>query len=214
MRAKPDVYYLFHDGQTKGPCTLADLHEMWDAGQVTLNTLFVQPGPWRSRPLSHILEKVIGYQKPAGGEIAPPVDEAKASITAATYFVTAVGIALLVWVLGPTLKPSPDSSRTLKAEVELVMTRVSVFNGNSYDWMGKTVVLNGKPPLGYKRKIAVLKSGEVMTLPLTDFADQTGFRFEPWRMLIEEIWIGDDQQGYQSFPPPRNQGPLLELPLQ
>lgn len=209
MRSKLEVYYLYQDGQTTGPWALEQLHEMWDEGRIMADTPYVQVGVWRKQPLSKILNKIIGYRKTAQAEISLPDEEPQATSLRGTHIATGAGLAFLIWLIASTVKPPENPSRALKAEVQEIRARLNVINWNNYDWRDETIVLNGAPPKGYKRVIRFLPAGESMSLLLTDFANPTGARFEPWSMPITEVWIGDERQGYRSVPPPAKQGPGL-----
>ena len=58
MSAKRDEYYLLLEGETSGPHTLEELHQMWLDERITLETLFVQPGMKGCRPVNLILNQV------------------------------------------------------------------------------------------------------------------------------------------------------------
>ncbi len=213
MLARRNVYYLFLNGETAGPYTLEGLHEMWQEEKITPETLYVQPGMTRSSPVNLILNKVIGYQKPVTTEAVPPVEKGETRSLSGAYVTAVIGIVLFCWAVGSARNPSRDPSRALNARIAESRARLSVVNGNDYDWKGQSIVLNGKPPQGYKHRILSLKPGESAAVWLTHFVDETGARFEPWRMEIKEVWIGDDKLGYRFFPPPPSEGRLVPPPF-
>lgn len=52
-------YYLLNGDQEQGPWTLGELQAFWQAGAVTLETLYAQPGMSEWKPLSAILGAAI-----------------------------------------------------------------------------------------------------------------------------------------------------------
>lgn len=213
MAVKRDEYFLLLEGETSGPFTLEELHQMWQDEKITLDTLYVRPGMKGCKPVNLILNQVIGYRKPAATEELKPRAEPEiefeleeTSNLGGVYVLAAIGVGFLIWLLTAVSKPPPDPSLRLNADVEVSLTHLTVFNRNNYAWLETMVVINGQPPGGYRYKITALVPNGSAIISLPDFADGAGNRFAPWGMRVETVWIGDDKQGYHPFPLSASEG--------
>ncbi|MEW6306257.1 MAG: DUF4339 domain-containing protein [Verrucomicrobiota bacterium] len=205
MSVKRNEYYLLLNGETSGPHTLEELHQLWLAEKITLDTLYVQPGMQECKPVNLILNRVIGFRKdePQAEQPAPEIAVNRRAVVVGFYCAAAIVIGMLVWVYITMFRTDDDPALRFNAGAQLTMTHLSIINRNDYDWTNVNVVLNGKPPAGYKCLVPSIRGGGYVDLSLIDFVDEKNFRFEPWRTTVDEIWVGDEKRGYRPVPVPR-----------
>jgi hypothetical protein len=204
MPSKRNEYYLLLEGETSGPHTLEELHQMWQAEKITLDTLYVEPGMAECKPVNTILNKVSGFkkpeaQRPEGEQLVLDIERVKMGRWVVRFCVAVAIVGLLIWSYYSIMRPAKAPPVPVFARIELSMTTLTVINRNAYDWEKKTICLNGKPPDGYKVNVPVLAVGGSMQIPLINFADTQGVRFEPWRLAVSEVWIGDEKEGYRMY---------------
>jgi len=203
MELKPEEYYLLIDGDTAGPYTLADLHAMWMADKITLDTLFVRPGMHKCQPVNLILGLVISYH-PVPPAQARPVEEAAEHPLAPFRPLLRWGLAglllgLTIWVILSTREQSGPDALIMRAVVQVKPADLNVFNESDFEWQDMFVHLNGQPPEGYRRKLTTLQPGHSIDITLLEFTDPAGDAFQPWSMSVTDVWIGNEKRGYRSF---------------
>ncbi len=206
MDPKVEEYYLLINGETAGPYTLAQLHEMWMDDKITLDTLFVRPGMRKCQPVNLILGMVINYHAPDPAAIAaatPVEDETENPFAPFKPVLRYAGIitilALFVWAVMSQIQPPDDKVVALQAYVKVKPADLNVFNESDFEWKDFVVYINGQPPNGYKRKLPTLPPGNGIDLTLLEFTDNYGTGFQPWTMTVNEVWIGNAKSGFRSF---------------
>lgn len=204
MDPKVEEYFLLINGETAGPYTLAQLHEMWMDDKITLDTLFVRPGMRKCQPVNLILGMVINYSAAEPAVTVPPVeDETENPLAPFKPLVSYAGIIivflLFIWVVWSQMHPPEAKVLSLRAYVKAKPADLNVFNESEFEWKDFVVYINGQPPNGYKRKLPTLQPGNGIDLTLLEFTDNYGIGFQPWTMSVNEVWIGNEKSGYRSF---------------
>ena len=204
MEPQREEYYLLINGESAGPYTLAQLHEMWMEDKITLDTLFVRPGMKKCQPINLILGMVINYHAPlaAPAVVAVPDDDENPWAPFRGLFrwgSVAVILVVFFWLVGPWRNEPGMEAQVMRAVVTVKPADLNVFNESDFEWQEMFVYLNGQPPAGYKRKITSLAPRTGKDLTLLEFVDASRMPFEPWRMSVTEVWIGNDKLGYRAF---------------
>lgn len=204
MEPPREEYYLLINGDTSGPYTLADLHRMWMEDKIKLDTLFVRPGMRKCQPINLILGMVINYHEEKPDALAVPVvDESEnplAPFKRLLRWGVIVGILVVfVWLIGPWREAAQEQTQIMRAVVLVKTADLNLYNESDFEWSEMFVHLNGQPPGGYKRKLDKLAPGTSRDITLLEFTDSTGLSFEPWRMTVSEVWIGNEKLGYRQF---------------
>jgi hypothetical protein len=205
MQPQREEYYLLINGDTAGPYTLAELHQMWMDDKITLDTLFVRPGMRKCQPINLILGMVINYHAAQPAEEAPLIIEEEEHPLAPfkgllRWGLMGVCLVLFVWLIGPWRVASESKkSEIMRAVVAVKPADLNIFNESEFEWREVYVHLNGSPPGGYKRKLNSLPPGMGKDLTLLEFTDTSGASFEPWNMSVTEVWIGNEKMGYRTF---------------
>ena len=91
-------YYILQDDETKGPYTMGQLRAMWNAGQLTAETLHCQEGDSEWRPLTAILDELEPPPMPPRDEV-PAVAVAGRNTQTRTFLAVSalVVVAMLIW---------------------------------------------------------------------------------------------------------------------
>ncbi|HEY1169810.1 MAG TPA: DUF4339 domain-containing protein [Verrucomicrobiae bacterium] len=204
MEPQREEYFLLVNGETAGPYTLAELHEMWMSDKITLDTLFVRPGMKKCQPINLILGMVINYQtataKPAPTEIAIEEESALAPLKGVfRWGITVAIMCVFIWVIGPWRYRGEEQTQVMRAIIEVKPADIRIINESDFEWNQMFVYLNGTPPSGFKRLLGNLKPGQQKDLILLEFNDSGGAPFEPWRMTVSDVWIGNEKNGYRTF---------------
>lgn len=202
MANQVDEYYLLLKGETSGPFTLEQLHDMWMADKITLDTLFVRPGMSKCQPINLILSKVINPEEPEAEAEAADKAAAKEEKESGPWFeIVSIALALCLLIYGfrSLSHPSASPEREHFANVELQLSGIVVRNMNDFDWKDAWVYVNGRPPDGFRYQIKSLPTKESINIPLLNLADTNGLPFNPAIMNVQDVWIGDDIQGYRPF---------------
>jgi hypothetical protein len=204
MQPQREEYYLLVNGDTAGPYTLAELHQMWMEDKITLDTLFVRPGMRKCQPINLILGMVINYHAAQPAEAAPPAAEEEDHPLAPFKGILRWGLMgacllVFIWLIGPWRGDSESQLQIMRGVVTVKPADLGVYNEREFEWQEVFVYLNGQPPVGYKRKLGNLAPGTGKDITLLEFTDVSGAAFEPWRMSITEVWIGNEKLGYRTF---------------
>lgn len=203
MEPKREEYFLLINGDTAGPYTLAELHTMWMDDKITLDTLFVRPGMQKCQPINLIMGLVISYDPNQAAAEEPKIDEDENPFTPfkgwLKWALLAIAIGLFGWLIVSNLRQAEVESLIMRAVVEQKPADIRIVNESEFEWQDVFVYLNGQPPEGYKRLLGNLKPNNSVELTLLEFRDPTGTPFEPWRMGVTEVWIGNEKIGYRSF---------------
>jgi len=215
---KRNEFYLLQDGDTQGPFTLEDLHKMWMEERLTLDTLYLQPGMKRCQSIDAILDRIVAYKKAVPQERPPKPKLPAYPISAAERHrskwskirLLIVSLAFLVVAVFAVVQSARERAITLHPEIECLAFNIRFTNQDKKEWLDLTVWLNGSPPNGYAHRISRLKTGKSLVIPLRDFLDQRGTRFEPWRMKVREVGIVDGDGHYKTYPSTFN--PMGEEP--
>jgi hypothetical protein len=192
-------YFLLIGGESSGPYTLEQLHELWLKEPFPLDTLYVRKGMTECRPIDEILHVIIAFRKAPPKPLPPP---RKLSRTAFALRVGACALLILgagvsIWLRNRPEPPPPDVVRAL---VEVSKINVTIVNFDLDDWTEKTLCLNGYGPEAFKCRLASLKARDTVTLSLTRFVNDQGDRFEPWNTEVSEVWIGGGGKDFHRFP--------------
>ena len=123
--------------------------------------------------------------------------------------------AFLGWLLPdqsfpPSKRPpvvvEADPIIDLNAEVSLTALTVTVHNVDTFDWLDVIMRIPSArllDILGYKHKIAVIRSGETLEISLLEFVDSKGRRFDALRKQPQRFSISvltpDGQEGSVVF---------------
>jgi hypothetical protein len=134
-----------------------------------------------------------------------------AAAAAATAFWTGVWG---VWVLTgphPVLRAwapsgyfaSPEPApvlRTLNVTVGWNAAIVRITN-NSPNAVGQPmeIYLNGQPPSAFRADTTVPPQGQAVVLPLSQFVNRDGERFNPVTRGVTVVWVGGGSYDFQSF---------------
>lgn len=204
MQPPREEYYLLINGDTSGPYTLAELHRMWMEDKIKLDTLFVRPGMRKCQPINLILGMVINYHEEKPDPYAVPVVDETEDPLAPLKRVFRLGVVaaifvVFIWLIGPWREVSEKQAQIMRAVVLVKTADLNVFNESDFEWPEMYVHLNGQPPGGYKRKLDKLAPGTSRDITLLEFTDSIGTSFEPWRMTVSEVWIGNEKMGYRQF---------------
>ena len=212
--ADEDEYFLLIGEETRGPFSLGQLHEQWHAGQLPLDSLFIRRGLPDARPINAIVDQIIAFRPPepppaapvtAPPPLPPPQVEPQRPVAAPNYplrfgfgFVVFGVLALL---LNPA-RPKPPAQLVLHARIEVTLVELRVENLNLFDWTNVVVRLDANSSAALQARLARVPAGETVKLPLTTFSDGKGKRFEPWKGVVSEVWIGGDTYEFRKFPFP------------
>ncbi len=204
MEPQREEYYLLINGDTSGPYTLGELHDMWMDDKITLDTLFVRPGMRKCQPINLIMGMVINYQapKPAAAVVVVadedenPLSPFKAVFRWGTMAVIAI---VFLWLINPWREDAEGESKIMRAVVTVKPADLNIFNESDFVWDEMFVHINGQPPGGYKRKLAPLLPHTGKDMTLLEFTDPSRAPFEPWRMTVTDVWIGNEKVGYRAF---------------
>lgn len=202
MQPQREEYYLLINGETAGPYTLAELHRMWMDDQITLDTLFVRPGMRKCQPINLILGMVINYHEEQPVVVAAKDEDEDPLTPLKRLFRRGVIVLILVmfvWVVGPWRDAAEKQTQIMRAVVIVKPADLNIYNESDFEWQEMSVHLNGQPPGGYKRKLGNLSPRAGLDITLLEFTDPSGASFEPWRMTVSEVWIGNEKLGYRSF---------------
>jgi hypothetical protein len=196
-----DDFYLLIEGDTSGPYTLEKLHELWEEQRIDLKTLYVQPGMRQCRPIDTIVHRVIGFGQVAEApeavaEAAPP----RASLVPFWWAGLIVITLIAAWTMSSVSSARKAALREpLNAGVELGLADLKIANQNRFEWREIEVFLNEGPPQGYSARIPQLMPGDVTAIPLVNFMTKEGVRFEPWRMDVGRVWVGQGPKDYTNY---------------
>lgn len=203
MQSQREEYYLLVNGESAGPYTLADLHQMWMDDKISLDTLFVRPGMRKCQPINLILGMVINYHAAQPVEVAPVVEAEEHPLSpfkgVLRWGLMGLCLVVFIWLIGPGRSDSEYKSDIMRGMVVVKPADLHVFNESEFEWQEVYVHLNGQPPGGYKRKLSSLPPGMGKDITLLEFTDVSGASFEPWRMSVTEVWVGNEKIGYRTF---------------
>ena len=210
MAMADDEYYLLAGEETRGPFGLGQLQEQWHAGQLPLDALFIRKGSPEARPVNEILERIIAYrpaEEPVAEvvkEVAPVGKAAVADTAGQPNYRLRIGLGLVVfvalgWLLNPA-RPKKPPEQVLHGRVEVSRVELRIENLNLFDWTNVVVRLEGNAPEAMAARVGRVGAGETVKVPLTNFGDGRGQRFEPWKAVVSEVWIGGDSYEFRKFP--------------
>ena len=97
-------------------------------------------------------------------------------------------------------KPPPAKSgnagRRVNVGIEISSMAVRLTNNGSPDWTQAEVYLNGMPPFTFKATATAPPVGQSITIPLVQFVDRDGNRFNPLTKAVTSVWVGGSGYDY------------------
>jgi hypothetical protein len=102
------------------------------------------------------------------------------------------------WFASPA--PAPRVLRTLDVNVGWNATVVRVTN-NGPDGVGQPleIYLNGQPPFAFRADTTVPPQGLFVVVPLRQFVNRDGDRFNPVTQGVTVAWVGGGSYDFQSY---------------
>jgi hypothetical protein len=113
----------------------------------------------------------------------------------------AVGVWSVWGVQAPTRPPRPRTvHRTLDVTVGWNATVVRVTN-NGADGVGQPIEIyvNGEPPFAFRADTTVPPQGLFVAVPLQQFVNRNGDRFNPVTQGVTVAWVGGGGYDFQSY---------------
>jgi hypothetical protein len=110
---------------------------------------------------------------------------------------------LRAWAPSGYFSPAPVAPRvlrTLNVTVGWTATIVRITN-NSPDAVGQPmeIYLNGDPPFGFRADTTVPPQGLFVVVPLRQFVNRDGDRFNPVTQGVTVAWVGGGGYDFQSY---------------
>ena len=115
------------------------------------------------------------------------------------------------WVKATTAEQERDALRqdadrykekthpTVHAAITLVGSKVFIMNQDTNDWPTVTIYVSSDPPFGYHYTVGPVPPSREFSIPLTEFAKDSGERFNPSAYKVTKIWIGGGDYDYMEF---------------
>lgn len=209
-----DEHYLLINGETYGPFSFEQLHELWQREELPLDTFYVRKGMREVRPLEEILNQIIAYRRPEPEALQRPSlpDRINPKLVVLISLVIAGLYALLSGLKALYYQPE-HVAQVVQAEIQASPVELIIVNHDSLDWTNKVALLNNNLPGSYLFHIAHLGAGKSLKVSLIGFKDGEGRPFEPWKEPVLQVWIGGNGHDYRRFIPLRESGrPAAEVP--
>ena len=110
---------------------------------------------------------------------------------------------LRAWAPTGYFSPAPAPARVLRTLNVIVgwnATVVRVTN-NSPNAVGQPMELyvNGDPPFGFRADTTVPPQGQTVVVPLFQFVNREGDRFNPVNRAVKVLWVGGGAYDFQSY---------------
>lgn len=201
---KLDEHYLLINGETYGPFTFEQLHELWQREELPLDTFYVRKGMREVRPLEEIINQIIAYRRP---EPEAPVrkmlpDRIHPKLAVLICLVLG-GLYALLSGLKALYHPDYQEAVFVSAEVRVTPVRIQIVNTDTFAWTNKLVRLNDNTDGAFQFRVIYLDSGKTLTTSLINFADGSGRRYEPWKETVLQVWIGGGGHDFHRIIPQR-----------
>lgn len=102
---------------------------------------------------------------------------------------------------GGSSASNPTPSKLLDVTVRHGLGAIEITNAGSADAAGleMNVYINGDPPFTFKAIATVPPLGKSVLLPLREFTQKDGTRFNPIATAVTVIWVGGGAYDYRSF---------------
>ncbi len=99
-----------------------------------------------------------------------------------------------------TPTPRRRPLRTLNVDVSWSATIVRITN-NGPDGGGgpMEIYVNGDPPFGFRADSTVPPQGQAVVVPLFQFVNREGDRFNPVNRAVKVLWVGGGGYDFQSY---------------
>jgi hypothetical protein len=88
---------------------------------------------------------------------------------------------------------------SFKPEISVLSDGVIISNARKETWDSVNVFVNSEPPFGYGCRLDNVKPLDSKAIPLSEFVDSDGKRFNPYTYKVLYIWIGNDQIKYHKY---------------
>jgi hypothetical protein len=86
-----------------------------------------------------------------------------------------------------------------KPEITVLKEGVIISNAGKEKWESVNVFVNSEPPFGYGCRLDNMKPLESKPVPLSEFVNSDGKRFDPNAYKVLYVWIGNDQVKYRKY---------------
>jgi hypothetical protein len=122
----------------------------------------------------------------------------KLSVYAALAFGGLVALAALFGSNGAQTGKA-EAKKTLDAKVAWSSMAVEVTNVSEPTGTELVVYINGTPPFAYKATSTLPRAGESVQIPLSQFVNRDGDRFNPFAKAVTVAWVGGGGYDYAKY---------------